>query len=519
MILSQNTICTVLLSTIVMATGATLSSPARADDSNSQDYLNTVQAFADAMLEHGRDRYGREHTPLFAAALDRKTMSVPRGDLRRHLLELSRDEWGIRTHDRMLSGANPMHDQNLYQVLYALTAATGDRRYAQEADKTLKWFFEHCQSPATGLLTWGEHMGWDFFTEKPISDAHEFPDGPLRRMLAYARDNHEYTRPWLLSDRCFQLAPQPSARFARGVWEHQIGDHKTGNFSRHAGYRRHSPDRNAQFPRHGGFYINTWAHAYKQTYDPVFLEAIEILLAHFETRRNPKSHAIPSNDIPVKGTKKFAPANKVWLESNLSLAIDLWTGAALVPKPLAEKMKACARKTDEIYLQIPHDLGSADGGFVSTAVADTLEPSARTRTWEAGYGHYTDAQVAMICLARWRQVKLDGYRKLFIQAADRYMQADPDYKSVVWPGAMGDAIMLLVETYRETGEKRYLDRANQLARKSLTIFFPKDSPLPKASSKHDHYESITRADTLVMALLNLWACGNNKQLNLVYVDR
>ena len=39
-------------------------------------------------------------------------------------------------------------------------------------------------------------------------------------------------------------------------------------------------------------------------------------------------------------------------------------------------------------------------------------------------------------------------------------------------------------------------------------------PLPKASSLHDHYEAITRGDTLVMALLNLWAAKTRPDLDL-----
>ena len=43
------------------------------------DHLKLVRAYADAMIEHGRDTYGEVHSPLFAAALDRKTLTVPRG--------------------------------------------------------------------------------------------------------------------------------------------------------------------------------------------------------------------------------------------------------------------------------------------------------------------------------------------------------------------------------------------------------------------------------------------------------
>src|SRR5690606_10919230 len=36
------------------------------------DYLGIVQRYADAMLEHGTDRYGSQQTPLFASFLMRQ---------------------------------------------------------------------------------------------------------------------------------------------------------------------------------------------------------------------------------------------------------------------------------------------------------------------------------------------------------------------------------------------------------------------------------------------------------------
>jgi hypothetical protein len=165
------------------------------------------------MVKDGRDTYGKAHSPLFAAALDRRTMKIGQYS----------GIPGVREGDRSLTGANPMHDQNLYQVLYALTKAVGDERYARQADAALRWFFENCQSPATGLLAWGEHMGWDFRDERPI------------------RDTHEFARPWVLWDRCFSLAPEACKQYAVGLWEHQIGNQNTGNFSRHARFSSHGP--------------------------------------------------------------------------------------------------------------------------------------------------------------------------------------------------------------------------------------------------------------------------------------
>ncbi|MHC4756605.1 MAG: hypothetical protein ACYTBP_15840, partial [Planctomycetota bacterium] len=142
------------------------------------DYLRITKAYADALLEHGRDTYGTTHSPLISSALDRKTMTMLPEKLERMP--------GIRNGDRSLYGANVMHDQDLYQLLYALTEVTGKKKYAKEADKSLKWFLENCQSPTTGLFAWGEHLGWDFKTET----------------LAFARgDNHEFFGAWVLWDK------------------------------------------------------------------------------------------------------------------------------------------------------------------------------------------------------------------------------------------------------------------------------------------------------------------------------
>ena len=106
------------------------------------DYLKIVKAYADAMIEHGQDTYGQVHSPLFVEELDHKTMRMLDGDSLKKVAAITRDEWGIRPHDRMLGGSNLQHCLNLYQVLYQLTDITGRNRYAEEADRSLKYFLE-----------------------------------------------------------------------------------------------------------------------------------------------------------------------------------------------------------------------------------------------------------------------------------------------------------------------------------------------------------------------------------------
>lgn len=462
------------------------------------DLLGVVRAYADGLLEHGRDVHGEAASPLFATTLGRADY------------ELGQCEPipGIREHDRMPTGANPMHDQNLYQVLYALTVVTGEERYAKEADRALAWFFEHCQSPATGLMAWGEHIGWDFNTETLIDKG--------------AGTTHEYFRPWVLWPRSFVLAPDACEGFARGVWEHQIADHGTGNFSRHANYAKHGPGTNSEYPRHGGFYIATWAMAYERTQDPVFLTAIETLVDYFNGRRSPQSDAIPAE------SNKRSEGLIVWTLSNVSLAVDLEDSAWRVPPDLGNKLRATAARTDKVFLRINHDLSPGGTGFVTTAHTHTLDQGdvrynkiAHSRLWATGYGQATDAAAANLCMLRYRQTGLDGYRKLILDAAERYMASEIDTSVPVYPGTMGDVMYLMLAAHEITGNARYLERADRFAAQAVDLFLTDGSPLPKASTAQPQYEAITRGDTMMMALLKLWAVRNRPglELALVYNDR
>ncbi|MHC4636501.1 MAG: hypothetical protein ACYTBV_03220 [Planctomycetota bacterium] len=494
------------------------------------DYLNLVQSYADTMIEHGRDVYGPQKTPLFTSALDRKNMKLvgKAGKIK-----------GIRSGDRQLKGANLMHDQNLYQILYALTEVTGEKRYAEEADKALKWFFENCQSPVTGLMAWGEHIGWEFEREG-AGPVYKVRKGVNKGKQAFGP--HEFFRPWVLWERSNILAPKACATFARGLWDNQIHEH-SGDFSRHAGYAKHRTTPGHNFPRHSGFYIAAWADAYNRSKDPVFLEAIEVVVDFIENRRNPITGALPcqsGEDSPGAKRRREAarksnntksvlmlPRTKiVWPESGLSLAVDLSDAAKKVPEPLARKMRFCASKSDHVYLRIKHDFSPNGPGFISGINADTLEPLTlgawtHTEIWATRYGKYTDAQAAMLCYERYRQVGLEGYEKLILDCAARYLVSEPDTDVTIFPGSVGNVIFLMVAAHELSGDAKYLNRADYFAGKAIEIFFDNDSPLPKASSIHQHYETVTRCDTLMMSFLKLWEAHNQpgKKLSLIFNER
>ncbi|MCK5103899.1 MAG: hypothetical protein KAR17_13840, partial [Cyclobacteriaceae bacterium] len=154
-------------------------------ESTFPDYLNIVKVYADAMISEGRDFYGAESTPLFASALNRETMKIG-----------SKEDFGtikgVRKNDRSIGGANPLQDSELFEILYSLSEITGNEIYAGEADKSLQYFFTHCQSPTTGLMAWGEHLYWDFENEA----------------CGYGKVNQDYHEAgaWPFWDRCYELA-------------------------------------------------------------------------------------------------------------------------------------------------------------------------------------------------------------------------------------------------------------------------------------------------------------------------
>jgi len=314
---------------------ATVAGAAAAQGEPESDYLKIVRDYADAMITHGRDIYGREHSPLFAEALDRRTMRMLEGEGLAKVAAIPHAEWSIRPHDRMITGGNPQHCQNLYQILYGLAAVTGRRRYADEADRSLRFFFQHCQSPATGLFCWGEHAGWDFRTEKRIDK----PAGNI----------HEFYRPWVLWDRSWQLAPEPCRRFAVGLWEHQIGNHPTGDYSRHAAIDSHGPGTEAPYARHGRFYIETWAAAYEKTQDEVFLGAIESVLNGLERAR------LHEGGMLVGGSKRRGRRRPY----DVSLAVSLGNAAVKVPPELRAKMQDVAATNDTVFAELHAEAAGA----------------------------------------------------------------------------------------------------------------------------------------------------------------
>jgi hypothetical protein len=454
-------LCFLFLGFAIAAQGAGIDSP---------DFYGIVRRYADTMIEHGRDTYGPQKSGLLLSALDRTTLAP--------LKVRPAPPGGIRRGDRPgrpwveMNGANPHLDQNLLRILYSLTDITGDAHYAKTADEELSWFFHNTASRKTDLLPWGEHLSWDVILDIPISGGEEMM--------------HEFARPWVLWDRCFALAPEASGRFALGLWEHQVANHKTGGFDRHAPYFEHGPVDGKDFARHAGFYIGTWCYAWKYTTNDVFLQAIETLLARFERKRVQKDGSLAATIGP--------------LECELA--------ATMVPDPLRARLRAFAAKEDELIITSLRKVVRGDTNVY-------IPPK-----WQSGYSAGTLANEAMFCLARYEQTNNPAYRDLLVVIADGYLNSRPEEDVDSWPLSFAHAISTEVAAYRFTRKPVYLEQARAFAKMAVELFW-QDNPLPRASLRTGHYETITGGDSLALALLEIHAVTHSlsQRIPLNTIDR
>lgn len=178
-------------------------------DLDGQPYLSAARAFADTVVEHGRDTYGAENTPLFVDGLHAKTLEPA--------------IWKCRGETWVLS--NFASQQPLLRLLDGLTAMTGDEKYAQAAEDAAGHALEHLVTP-NGLLYWGGHMAWDLDGEKAVGqylDAHE-----MKGHQPYYRLMH-------------RVDPAATRRLMETVWGSHVLDWRRLDYNRHGSVTKPRP--------------------------------------------------------------------------------------------------------------------------------------------------------------------------------------------------------------------------------------------------------------------------------------
>ena len=479
--------------------------------------LDVVRRTVDALVDHGRDRWGERKTAMIASMLDRKKLAPPE--------KMPKGSAGVRESDRTNRyGSNADMQQNLYRTMFLLSELTDNPRYGKAAEDALVDFVRYTQSPETHLLGWGEHLFYDMQTEQTATNT----DAGRATLI------HEIKKPLGYWNLLYAREPERMLAYAHGLWEHQIFDHKTGDFSRHTTWNKHDPRRGYDFTKEAGYMIEIWSRAQAAEPDPVYTRAISVLTKRYTDKLN------DLDLLDYDGTRKNYCNNG----HNVTLAMECSAAAdRLGPadSELAERLRTLATRIDRGYLACRHAPDDPARGFIATCLTNSGEPCDREAAgpggnsvlWGLGYGKQTTAMNALHCYHRMRQLPEGptrrAYRDLFLAAARTYRDAKlPETKEMteetkidVWPVEPGLAIQLEIAAYRETNDAEFLKAARRLADESVAAFWNDSSPLPKASLYRDHYEAMTGADALLLALLAVHTTENksNVEVPISDVDR
>ena len=264
--------------------------------------------------------------------------------------------------------------------------------------------------------------------------------------------------------------------------------------------------------------MERWAFAYSRA-ENIHRERREEMLVAIEVlfnRMKANMSLTESGYLPAGRSSQGDHKNLVWLTSNLELARCLEASAPIMDRSVADEMRSFALKQDDDFLHAPHNLDSLDGGFAVTLHAQSGLPRARsmnkpyTSIWSSGYGYGTHAGTAIVCFQRYNALKdrhpgrAGAYQDLILKAAGKYLVSVPHESDLLKPAEFAAVVELMLHSFDLTGKRAYLDRALFFGRMGIDLFFEEGNPLPKASNRDSHYESITGGPDLIFQLLQLY---------------
>lgn len=182
------------------------SDPARSAEPRAERYVTAVRTFADTVLAHGRDDYGPQKTPLFVDGLEVTSLEPVRW-------QKGGETWVL---------SNFASQQPLLRLLDGLTALTGEAKYRAAAEETTKYALEHLQSP-NGLLYWGGHLAWDLEAEKVVGQG---------------TDTHELKGHQPYYEFMWRVDPESTRKLMEAIWATHVLDWSLLDYNRHASVKK-----------------------------------------------------------------------------------------------------------------------------------------------------------------------------------------------------------------------------------------------------------------------------------------
>jgi len=447
------------------------------------DYTKIVVKFADTLIEHGRDHYGKQPSPVWMAVLNAKDYSAPTDP------KQVPPPQGIRAGDRAVGGANLSHDLVTIRVFDALSLITGDPKYRRAVDDYLRYYLAHAQSPETGLLAWGEHLYYDAFEDRVITE----------------RRWHEllhWTPPW---ERLWGIDPRATERAIAGIWEWHFFDHEKALFNRHADYTGAShpdPAKSQPWIKHSALYTYSFAFAHVKTGDKRYLDWARAIGSLYWNARDPKTNLVEGCIGDPRPTSRLGGMGG-------QLPYWLYKAGELVPSEAWRQRAITLLEAGDKYAYDP-----ASGGYLNAINTDGTRTTLRggshpAKVWDFAYG----GEGVILRIGRsaaYMAAKSKDPKLLTIaRRVEKYAHATPR-PAEGDIGTLADALNLSMDLYDQTKEPAYLEHAREYGEEIVKKFWC--GRLFRSHTGYDIYEAALGPGDAIEGLLRLGLAGKKSAL-------
>lgn len=248
-----------------------VSGPSSFRQAGHAEYLPKVRTMLDTLIEHGRDRYGPQHSPLFAAILTQDTLECPK-DPHMYPMTPVRLDPG-RPFQRAPAASNQYYDQATFRCMDLMTRLTGEPKYREAVLEALRYQLNEAVDKR-GFPAMGGHTRWDLHQDKiaAVGDYHELWYWPMAWDLWWAAD------------------AKKTREYADKIWEWHVVDKSTGETNRHAD-KQHG----WSFAYCDGTLMSSWAFLATKESDEKYRHWCEKVAGYYWNRRDPTTGLFPSS--------------------------------------------------------------------------------------------------------------------------------------------------------------------------------------------------------------------------------